>query len=199
MQEMWKGNEMTAHLGFKEKYESQVKKDLSSEFGIKNPNAIPKITKIVVNMGIGGLLKDKALQEKAQEELGLITGQRPQIRPAKISVAGFGIRVGMPVGLRVTLRGERMYSFLEKLISIVFPRLRDFRGVPVKSFDKAGNYSIGFAEHTVFPEIDLGKVDKLKGLEITIVTSTKDPQISRKLLEYLGMPFEKEEKDGKDK
>ncbi|MBX4205611.1 50S ribosomal protein L5 [Candidatus Microgenomates bacterium] len=182
-----------AHTALKQKYEKEVKTKLAQEFEIKNPNALPKIQKIVVNMGIGALLKDKGLQEKAAEELSLITGQKAQVRPAKLSIAGFSIRAGMPVGLRVTLRGDRMYSFLDKLISIVLPRLRDFRGIPSKNFDKAGNYTLGFSEHTVFPEIDIAKVDRLKGFEITIVTSTKDPIISRKLLEYMGMPFEKEE------
>ncbi len=200
---MQEGNEVMAenkhtakvptHMSVKEKYTKDVRPKLAEEFGIKNPNALPKITKIVVNMGIGNLIKDKGLQEKTAEELGMITGQKPQIRPAKLSVAGFSIRAGMPVGLRVTLRGVRMYNFLDKLISIVLPRIRDFRGIPTKGFDMAGNYSIGFSEMTMFPEIDISKMDKNKGLEITIVTSTKDRQQSRKLLEYLGMPFAKEE------
>jgi large subunit ribosomal protein L5 len=125
--------------------------------------------------------------------LALITGQKPTIRPAKISVAGFNIREGMPVGLSVTLRGERMYDFLEKLFSIVLPRLRDFRGLPVKSFDKSGNYTIGIAEHTVFPEIDVTKTAGPRGMEITIVTNTDNVEESKKLLELMGMPFAKEE------
>ncbi|MEK7526309.1 MAG: 50S ribosomal protein L5 [Patescibacteria group bacterium] len=181
------------HIPLKQKYQNEVSQKLAKEFGIKNPNALPKITKVVINMGIGNLLKDKGLQDKAAEEMGLIAGQKPQVRPAKLSVAGFSIRVGMPVGLRVTLRGDRMYNFLDRLISIVFPRIRDFRGIPTKGFDAAGNYSIGFAEHTVFPEIDLAKVDRTKGLEVTIVTKSKDATQARKLLEYVGMPFAKKE------
>ena len=177
----------------REKYEKEVKPKLAADLGLKNIQAVPKLEKIVINMGVGNLLKDKAAQDKAAEELGAITGQKPQTRPAKLSVAGFGIRAGMPVGLRVTLRGDRMYSFLDKLISVVFPRLRDFRGISAKKFDKAGNYSIGFVEHTVFPEIDLAKVDKTKGLEITIVNSAQDQKVGKLLLTYLGMPFEKED------
>lgn len=189
---MWKGHEVInmAHTTVKEKYE-QTKSQMAEEFGIKNANALPKLEKIVVNMGVGGLLKDKAQMDKAAEELSMITGQKAQPRPAKKSIAGFSIRAGMPVGLRVTLRGDRMYSFLDKLISIVFPRLRDFRGISTKGFDNSGNYSLGFSEQTMFPEIDIAKVEKAKGLEITIVTTAKTKEAGKKLLEHLGMPFEK--------
>jgi large subunit ribosomal protein L5 len=197
---MWKGNEINMATKEKvyqnrlrEKYEKEIMPKLAEDLGVKNMNAVPKLEKIVINMGVGNLIKDKAAMDKATEELAAITGQKPQSRPAKSSIAGFGIRAGMPVGLRVTLRGDRMYSFLDKLISIVFPRLRDFRGISNKKFDKAGNYSIGFVEHTVFPEIDLAKVDKLKGLEITIVNTAKDEKAGKMLMTYLGMPFEKEE------
>ena len=177
----------------KDKYEKEVVKGMMSEFGTKNRLSVPKINKVVVNMGIKDLHKDKQLKEQLQLDLATITGQKPKVQPAKKSIAGFGIRQGMPVGLTVTLRGERMYSFLAKVITAVLPRLRDFRGVPRKSFDKAGNYTIGFSEHTVFPELDIAKVGKPHGLEMTIVINSGDPKKSFKMLELLGMPFEKEE------
>ena len=176
----------------KEKYEKEVVPSLSKEFGIKNKMAIPGVKKIVVNMGTGDALKDKEVMEKHINDLKAITGQMPSKRNARISVASFGIRRGMTVGLKITLRGERMYSFLDKLCSIIFPRLRDFRGVSVKSFDSQGNYTLGLEEHTVFPEIDVTK-SQPHGLEITIVTNTKDKEKSLRLLSLLGMPFEKEE------
>ncbi len=151
----------------------------------------PKLEKIVVNMGTRDLLKDKKTKAKLVEDLAAITGQKPRVQKAKISVAGFGIREGNEVGLMVTLRGDRMYAFLERLISIVLPRLRDFRGVSPKSFDNQGNFTIGLAEYNVFPEIDIVTAIKSQGLEITIVTSTKDKKEAHKLLSALGMPFEK--------
>jgi len=177
----------------KDKYYKQVQSQLMSEFGIDNKLAVCKITKIVLNMGIGETAKNKDILEQTKRDLASITGQQPQIRSAKKSVASFGVRRGMSVGLKVTLRGERMYSFLDKLFSIVLPRLRDFRGVSRKSFDKSGNYTLGIYEHTVFPEVDLTK-SQPKGLEITLVTSTNDLKKSERLLELLGMPFEKEQK-----
>lgn len=174
----------------RQKYNKEVTAKLAQEFGIKNTMAVPKVTKVVVNMGIGDTLKDKGMLEGAISEMAAITGQKPSIRQAKISVASFGIRRGMNVGLKTTLRGDRMYAFLDKLFSIVLPRLRDFRGVSVKSFDKVGNYTLGMAEHNVFPEIDITKSHP-RGLEITIVTNAKEVELSKKLLEYLGMPFEK--------
>lgn len=178
--------------GFKEKYEKEVVPKLAREFGIKNSMAVPRLDKVVVNMGIGEIARDKNTMKAAIADLALITGQKPTVRPAKVSVAGFNLREGMPVGLKVTLRGKRMYDFLQKLFSVVLPRLRDFRGLPLTSFDKGGNYTLGIAEHTVFPEIDLGKSSP-HGLEITIVTDTKDVEKAKKLLELLGMPFEREQ------
>lgn len=175
----------------KEKYEKEIVPNLQKEFGIENTSAIPEVEKVVLNMGIGEISKDKELKAMLIRDLATISGQIPSIRLAKVSVAAFGIRLGMPVGLSATLRGERMYSFLDKFFSIVLPRLRDFRGVSVKSFDKVGNYTLGLTEHTVFPEIDSTKSNKPKGLEVTIVTSSDDPAKSKKLLELLGMPFEK--------
>lgn len=177
----------------KKDYEEKIAKELSGEFGIKSSLAIPRVKKVVVNMGVGQIAKNKEGLKAAQENLAIITGQKPSVRQAKISVASFSLRKGMPVGLKVTLRGVRMYDFLQRFFSIVLPRLRDFRGVSNKSFDKSGNYTIGLEEMSVFPEIDITKTNASQGLEITIVTNTKDVEKSKKLLELLGLPFEKEE------
>jgi len=171
--------------------EKEIEPSLVKELGLDNKMSLPKVEKVVINMGIGEASKNKDFIEQAKKDLMAITGQMPQVRPAKMSVASFGIRKGVPVGLRVTLRGKRMYSFLDKLFSIVIPRLRDFRGLSLNSFDKFGNYSLGFSEHTVFPEIDIGKT-QAKGLEVTIVVRNANKDKSKKLLELLGMPFEKE-------
>jgi large subunit ribosomal protein L5 len=179
-------------ITLKQKYETEIVPKLAKEFNIGNKMAVPRVEKVVVNMGIGQISKDKGKIEQAAKELAQITGQKPSVRPAKISVAGFSLRRGAPVGLKITLRREKMYAFLQRLFSIVLPRLRDFRGVSLKSFDKEGNYSLGITEHTVFPEIDLGETTA-KGLEITIVTNTNDRKKAEKLLASLGMPFEKEE------
>lgn len=176
-----------------QKYEKEVKSKLMSELAIKNELSTPKVKKVVVNMGVGSAIKDKGVLEQAKKDLAAITGQLPEVRQAKVSVASFGLRRGMPVGLRVTLRGERMYAFLDRFFSIVLPRLRDFRGVSRKSFDKHGNYSLGLEEYTVFPEVDLAK-SQPRGLEVTIVTSTEDVDKARGLLRALGMPFEKNDK-----
>ncbi len=176
----------------KQKYEEEISTELLKKFEIKNKMAAPKIEKVVINTGIGDIMSDKGKIEKAKEELAAITGQMPSVRQAKVSVASFGIRAGNPVGLAITLRGEKMYSFLNKLFSIVLPRLRDFRGLPTDSFDKFGNYTLGITEHTVFPEIDLGKTTP-RGMQITIVTSTDSGEEAFELLKKLGMPFKKEE------
>jgi len=174
----------------KEKYQKEIKPNLSKEFGIKNDMAQPKVTKVVINIGVGDAVKNKEIIGQLKKDLAAITGQLPSVRLAKVSVASFGVRRGMPVGLTVTLRGNRAYVFLDKLFSIVLPRLRDFRGLSAGSFDKGGNYTLGLTEHTVFPEIDITK-SQPKGLEITIVTNVKDVEKSKKLLELMGMPFEK--------
>ena len=174
----------------KQKYLDQIKPALIEEFGIKNSMSVPYIEKIVVNMGVGAAIKNKEIIENAKKDLALITGLYPSIRLAKVSVASFGVRAGMPVGLKVTLRKDKLYIFLDKLISVVLPRLRDFRGVSKNSFDKAGNYTLGIAEHTVFPEIDLSK-GMPRGLEITIVIKSKNKEGSVRLMELLGFPFEK--------
>ena len=176
-----------------EKYEKEVKDEMAKEFGIKNTFAIPKVEKVVVNMGIGSIAKNQQQVDALKRDLAAITGQAFSIRNAKVSIASFSLRAGMPVGLSATLRGEKMYSFLDRLFSIVLPRLRDFRGVSLKSFDKMGNYTLGFAEHTVFPEIDSAKSAAAHGFEITIVTTAKKPEQAKKLLELMGMPFVKEE------
>lgn len=176
----------------KKKYEEQVTKKLAEEFAIKNRMAIPKLTKIIVNMGIGDLIKNKEAVEQAKKDMAAITGQKPSQRAAKVSVASFGIRRGMKVGLKVTIRGDRMYAFLDRLFSVVLPRLRDFRGVSRRKFDKHGNYTLGISEYTVFPEVDVTKSSP-HGLEVSIVTNANDVEKSARLLELLGMPFEKEE------
>ena len=176
-----------------EKYEKEVRQILAKEFDIKNNFAIPKVEKVVINMGIGAVSKNQQAMDALKRDISTIAGQSPSIRNAKVSIASFSLREGMPVGLTVTLRGEKMYSFLDRLFSIVLPRLRDFRGVSAKSFDKFGNYTLGFVEHTVFPEIDPTKSASAHGLEITIVTSNRDVVQSHRLLGLLGMPFEKGE------
>lgn len=177
----------------KETYTKEVKSKLADEFGIKNTEAIPSVEKIVVNLGTGEKLRDKAQREKLISHISAITGQKPKVQQARVSVAGFGIRAGMPVGLTVTLRGDRMYDFLQKLITIVLPRLRDFRGIPRTSFDNNGNYTLGLTEYTVFPEIDITQVDRPHGMEITIVSNSGSKEKGYRLLELLGMPFVKEE------
>lgn len=175
----------------KEKYETEALPALLKELGLKNRMAAPKLEKIVVNAGVGLVARNKELMEALSKDIATITGQKPSVRKAKTSEAGFNVRAGMPVGLKVTLRGGRMYDFLDRLVSIVLPRLRDFRGLSLKSFDKSGNYSLGISEHTVFPEVDMGKAGKPHGLEITIVTNSRETDKSKRLLEFLGMPFEK--------
>lgn len=181
-------------IRLKEKYEKEIKGILAKEFGIKNPHAIPSVEKVVINMGIGNLSKNQQQMDALKKDLAAITGQSPSIRNAKVSIASFSLRAGMPVGLSATLRGEKMYSFLDRLFSIVLPRLRDFRGISGKSFDKMGNYTLGFSEHTVFPEIDTTKSAAPHGFEISIITSAGDIEKSRKLLELMGMPFQKNDK-----
>lgn len=177
----------------KGRYEQKVKDQLAEEFSIKNIMAIPSVVKVVINSGIGEIAKNKEALGAFRKDLAAICGQEPSIRLAKISVASFNIRRGMPVGVSVTLRGLRMYSFLDKLISIVLPRLRDFRGVAAKSFDKYGNFTIGFVDHTVFPEVDVTKSAGPHGLEVTFIVKNGNPERSKRLLELLGMPFTKED------
>jgi len=176
----------------KERYNKEIKAALTKELGVKNQMSVPRLVKVVVNMGVGEAAKSKQAMDSLQKDLATITGQFPSTRNAKVSIASFSLRAGMPIGLTATLRGEKMYSFLDRLFSIVLPRLRDFRGVSDKSFDKQGNYTLGVVEHTVFPEIDTTKSGAPHGMEITIVTTAHDMVESKKLLELLGMPFVKE-------
>jgi large subunit ribosomal protein L5 len=172
-----------------EKYRKDVVPVLKKEFGIDNPMAVPKIDKIVLNMGVGEAIQNVKIVEAAAEELTKIAGQRAVITRARKSIATFKLREGMPIGCRVTLRGARMYEFLDRLLNIALPRVRDFRGVPTRAFDGRGNYTLGIRDHLVFPEIDPGKVDKSKGLNVTIVTTAGSDDRARVLLRELGMPF----------
>ena len=178
---------MAARL--KELYESQVRRKLQDEFQIKNPMAVPKIEKVVLNMGVGEAIQNAKVLDNAVEELATITGQKPVVTRAKKSIAAFKLREGVAIGTMVTLRGEKMYEFLDRLINIALPRVRDFRGVPTRSFDGRGNYTLGIRDHLIFPEIDAGKVDKAKGMNITIVTTAKSDDQARVLLREMGMPF----------
>ncbi len=180
---------MAARL--KEHYMKEVRRKLQDEFKIENPMAVPKIEKVVLNMGMGEAISNAKLLDTAVEELATITGQKPVITRAKKSIASFKLREGQAIGTMVTLRGEKMYEFLDRLISIALPRVRDFRGVPTKSFDGRGNYTLGIRDHLIFPEVDPGKVDKPKGMNITIVTTAKNDDQARVLLRELGMPFNK--------
>lgn len=161
------------------------------EFGIKNKHAVPRLKKVVINTGAGEISKNKEYKDVLLRDLALISGQLPVVKQAKVSVANFGIRRGQPVGVSVSLRGERMYHFLDKLFSITLPRLRDFRGVPLASFDKGGNYTLGIDEYTVFPEVDVTKVGKPAGLAISIVIDSGSVELSKRLLGLMGMPFKK--------
>lgn len=180
---------------FREKYNKEVLPALVAELGLKNPMAAPRIVKVVVNVGVKEAAQSKSVLEHVVSDLAAITGQRPKVNPAKKSVASFKIRQGDPIGVSCTLRGRRMEDFLQKLLHVVLPRVRDFRGVGRKGFDGRGNYTLGLSEQTVFPEIDYAKIDKARGLEVTIVTNAKDDKISYRLLELLGMPFQKEIKN----
>jgi large subunit ribosomal protein L5 len=175
----------------KDKYENVVKPELIKAFNYTSVMEVPKIDKIVVNMGIGDAVFNPKVLDDAVEELQLLTGQKPIITKAKKSISNFKLREGMPIGAKVTLRGERMYYFLEKLISIALPRVRDFRGISGNSFDGRGNYTVGVREQVIFPEISLDKVKKVRGMDIVIVTTAKTDQEGRALLSQLGMPFKK--------
>jgi len=173
----------------KEKYKNEIAPAIAKEFGIENPMAIPKIEKIIVNMGVGEAIANSKILDTAVEELRTVTGQKPVITKAKKSIAAFKLRQGMPIGSMVTLRGNRMYEFLDRLISVALPRVRDFRGISAKAFDGRGNYTLGVREQLIFPEIDFNKVDKTRGMNISIVTTAKNDEQARALLKALGMPF----------
>ena len=175
----------------KEKYLKEVTPSLMEKFNYSSVMQTPKVEKIVINMGVGDAVSNAKNLDKAVEELTLITGQKPMITKAKKSIAGFRLREGMPIGAKVTLRGERMYEFLDKLVSVSLPRERDFHGVSKKAFDGRGNYTLGIKEQLIFPEVDYDLVDKVRGMDIVIVTTANSDEESRELLTQLGMPFQK--------
>lgn len=173
----------------KDRFRKEVAPVLMKEFDLNNPMAVPHLHKIVVNMGVGEATQNAKVLDPAVNELGQITGQKPVVTRAKKSIAAFKVRENMPIGAMVTLRGDRMYEFFDRLVSVVLPRVRDFKGVSTKSFDGRGNYTIGLHDQLIFPEIDYSRVDKLKGMNVTIVTTARDDNQARSLLKHLGMPF----------
>lgn len=173
----------------KRKYADEVVPALTSRFGYTNVMQVPRLEKVVVNVGLGEAIQNPKALDAAEKDIGAITGQHPVITRAKKSIAAFKLREGMPIGMVVTLRGRRMYEFLDKLMNVVLPRIRDFRGVPANSFDGRGNYSLGMKEQLVFPEIEYDKIDKIRGLEIAIVTTARTDEEGKELLALLGMPF----------
>ena len=175
----------------KQRYLEEVKKALKDEFKIGNDLAVPQIEKIVINMGIGEAKDNEGTLDKSRVNLGAISGQRPVVTRAKKSISAFKLTQGAPIGLMVTLRGEKMYAFLDKLINAVLPKVRDFRGVPTTSFDAQGNYNLGLREQTIFPEIDYRNIDKVRGMQITITTTAHNKEQGRRLLDLMGMPFTK--------
>ena len=178
-------------MDFKNFYNQEIRKKLAEELKTANPMALPQVTKIVVNVGVGEAALKKEILEKVSEQLSLITSQKPVITKAKKSISAFRIRKGLPIGVKVTLRGNNMYFFLEKLIKIVIPQIKDFRGISDANLDTHGNLNLGFIEQTIFPEIDFDKIDKIRGLQVTVVTTAKDKQQGKKLFETLGVPFKK--------
>jgi large subunit ribosomal protein L5 len=178
---------MSARL--KEKYRKDVIPALTKEFGYKNVMAVPRIAKVVVNMGLGEATSNAKIIDTGADELARITGQKPVTRRAKKSIAAFKVRKGMPIGTLVTLRGERMWEFLDRLVSIALPRVRDFKGVSPRGFDGRGNYTLGLRDQLLFPEVDYMKVDKARGMNVSFVTTAKTDEEARKLLQFIGMPF----------
>ncbi len=179
-------------MTLQEKYRKEIIPALTRELGIKNPMAVPKLVKIVVNCGIGEALKDKKVLEKMSAQLSVITGQKPKITRAKRAISTFKLRAGDAIGMKVTIRGKRMYDFFTKFVSIALPRVRDFRGTPLSGLDGNGNYTLGISEQTIFPELEYALVDKIRGFEITFVTTAAGNKEARALLTLLGMPFVKE-------
>jgi large subunit ribosomal protein L5 len=183
-----------ANCRLHERYVKEIAPALQKELGVKNPMAVPKIHKVVINMGVGEATQNAKVLDPAVNELGQITGQKPVVTRAKKSIAAFKVRENQAIGAMVTLRGDRMYEFLDRLINVALPRVRDFRGVSGKSFDGRGNYTLGVKDQLIFPEIDYAKVEKTKGMNVTIVTTAKDDNQARTLLRHLGMPFRQDEK-----
>jgi large subunit ribosomal protein L5 len=180
----------------KERYRDEIVPTLRSEFNYPNVLAVPRVEKVVLNIGIGEAIQNSKALDAASADLATITGQKPIVRRAKKSIAAFKLRAGMPVGLMVTLRGDRMYEFLDRLLNLALPRVRDFRGIPDRSFDGRGNFTLGLREQLIFPEIDYDKIDRVRGLEVTIVTSAKTDREARRLLELLGVPFQRAQTAG---
>jgi large subunit ribosomal protein L5 len=178
------------YVGLRRRYHDEIVPALQREFSYANPMQIPRVEKIVVNIGLGEAIANAKALDAAVGDLTTITGQKPIVTRAKRSIAQFRLRTGMPIGAKVTLRGQRMYDFLERTLALALPRIRDFRGIPTRSFDGRGNFSLGLREQLVYPEIDYDKIDRLRGLEISIVTTAKTDEEGRKLLELLGMPFQ---------
>jgi large subunit ribosomal protein L5 len=178
-------------------YREEIRKKLAEQYGHKNPLAAPRMLKIVLNMGVGEATQNAKEMDAASEQLAAITGQKPAIRRAKKSISNFKLRKGMPVGLKVTLRGRRMYEFMERMVRYALPRIRDFRGVSADSFDGRGNYTLGLNDQMIFPEIDFDKVDKMRGMDITFVTNAGQDEPARSLLAALGMPFTRARKEEK--
>jgi large subunit ribosomal protein L5 len=176
--------------GLRQRYHEEIAPSLQREFGYENVMQIPRLEKVVVNIGLGEAIANAKALDAAVGDLTTITGQKPIVTRAKRSIAQFRLRTGMPIGAKVTLRGQRMYDFLERTMALALPRIRDFRGIPTRSFDGRGNFSLGLREQLVYPEIDYDKIDRLRGLEISIVTTAKTDEEGRKLLELLGMPFQ---------
>lgn len=172
-----------------ERYQKEIAPALMKDFGLANPMAVPKLHKVVVNMGVGEATQNAKLMEVAIAEVAAICGQKPLVTKAKKSIAAFKLRENMPIGVCVTLRGDRMYEFVDRLLNVVLPRVRDFRGVSPKSFDGRGNYTLGLKDQIIFPEIDYAKVDKPRGMNVTLVTTARNDEQARALLKYLGMPF----------
>lgn len=175
----------------KDKYFEQVIPEMMKKFKYKSIMAVPRLKKVVINMGLGSSIKDSKIMDEAVKELAIISGQKPIITRAKKSISNFGVRKGMPVGCKVTLRNDRMYDFLDKFINVAIARIRDFRGVPSDSFDGRGNYTIGIKEQLIFPEIDFDQATNTLGMNVTIITNAKNDEEGRALLEYMGMPFKK--------
>jgi len=175
------------------KYNQEIKKELKKSLKVDNDFAVPRVTKVIINVGVGEAVSNKKAIEKVQEQIEQIAGQKSVVTKARKSISVFKIRKGQAIGVKVTLRGKRMYYFLEKLVNIVIPRLRDFRGIPDSSVDQHGNLNLGFSEQTIFPEIEYDKIDKIRGLEVTVVTSNKNREHGRKLFEALGVPFVKKQ------
>lgn len=176
---------------FKERYRAEIVPALMERFGYGNVHQVPRLEKVVLNMGVGAATQDAKLLESAITDMTIISGQRPAVTRAKKSIAAFKVREGMPIGCKVTLRGDRMWEFTDRLLSTALPRIRDFRGVSTKAFDGRGNYSLGITEQLIFPEVDYDKVDKIRGMDVTFVTSAKTDEECRALLTELGFPFKR--------